>query len=219
MKTGKAIRLLAACAVFVAGWAAALPALAQPADAASERQIKAAFLVRFTEYVQWPTGTFPRKDSPLVIGVLADNGIGADVQSLTAGRAVQGRPLSVRVLKERDAIAGVHVLFVGEGANAQLRQITRSVEGPVLVVTEAEDGLERGAVINFVVVERRVRFEVALGAASARNLALGSGLLSVALNVRKDSGLVPAMYALYTNSGKTIGRKLAPVAGFRYRIL
>lgn len=61
------------------------------------------------------------------------------------------------------------------------------MEGPVLIVTESEDGLAQGSVINFVIVDRRVRFEVALAPASARSLSIAAGLLSVAINVRKDS--------------------------------
>jgi hypothetical protein len=38
-----------------------------------------------------------------------------------------------------------------------------------------------------VIADRRVRFEVALMPASARSLTIASGLLSVAINVRKDS--------------------------------
>jgi hypothetical protein len=79
------------------------------------------------------------------------------------------------------------VLFIGEGANGQLASLIRSVDGAVLIVTESDEGLARGSVINFVTTEERVRFEVALKPASVRSLTLGSGLLSVALNVRKDS--------------------------------
>jgi hypothetical protein len=59
---------------------------------------------------------------------------------------------------------------------------------PVLVVTEGEGALERGSVINFLVVEGNVRFEVSLPAAEQRGLKLSSRLLSVALRVEK-SGL------------------------------
>jgi hypothetical protein len=156
-------------------------------SAASERQVKAAFLYRFTEYVQWPDEAFARKDAPLVIGLVADDGVAAELSAVSAGRTVRGRPVQVRAIKEGEAPSGVHVLFIGQGANARLAQLIRAASGPVLIVTEAEDGLSRGSIINFVVSERRVRFEIALAPAASRSLTLGAGLLSVALNVRKDS--------------------------------
>jgi hypothetical protein len=165
--------------------AASQPAFAQ--SAASERQVKAAFLYRFTEYVQWPEEAFARSDAPLVIGVIADDGVASELGSVTSGRVVRGHPVAVRALKDGEALTGIHVLFIGDAANARLAQLVKAAAGPVLVVTEAQDALARGSVINFVVSERRVRFEIALAPAAARSLTLGAGLLSVALNVRKDS--------------------------------
>jgi hypothetical protein len=168
-----------------AGLGTALTCAAQ-SEQTSERQVKAAFLYRFIDYVRWPEAVFAKPDSPIVIGVLADSAMVDEVQAVASGRSVRGRPLVVRPIKEGEA-AGVHVLFLGESVNARLRRIIRSVDGPVLVVTEAEDGLSQGSVINFVIADRRVRFEVALMPASARSLTIASGLLSVAINVRKDS--------------------------------
>jgi hypothetical protein len=162
------------------------PAFSQSGATTPERQVKAAFLYRFIDYVRWPESAFPKPDSQIVIGVLADSAMVEEVQSITAGRSVRGHPLAVKAVKEGD-YAGLHVLFVGEGVNPRLRRIIRAVEGPVLVVTEAEDGLAQGSVINFVIADRRVRFEVALMPAAARSLNIASGLLSVAINVRKDS--------------------------------
>jgi hypothetical protein len=172
-------------AVLLLALATASGALAQ--SATSERQVKAAFLYRFTEYVQWPEEAFARREAPLVIGIVADDGVSADLAGVAAGRTVRGRPVQVRVLKDGEPLSGIHVLFIGQGANARLSQLIKSVSGPVLVVTEAEDGLARGSIINFVISDRRVRFEIALAPAAARSITLGAGLLSVAMNVRKDT--------------------------------
>lgn len=162
------------------------PGVHAQGPAGLEREVKAAFLYRFIDYVRWPERAFARPDSPIVIGVLADSAMVADLQSVVAGRVVRGHPIVVRAVREGD-FSGLQVLFIGEQANNRLQRIIRSVDGPVLVVTEAEEGLSQGSVINFVIAERRVRFEVALGPAAARSLTIGSGLLSVAINVRKDS--------------------------------
>ena len=64
----------------------------------------------------------------------------------------------------------------------------------MLVVTDAGDGLDRGAAINFVRVGARIRFEVSLDAAVRSGLHVKSDLLSVAVRVtaaRKEEGLAP----------------------------
>jgi hypothetical protein len=182
------VRLLACVLVLVACCGAGAALAQSPTD----RQIKAAFLLRFADYVQWPASAFAASDSPLVIGVVGDEAMAAEIQSLASTRSIRGHRVAVRTFREREVPGGVHVLFVTAAAFSQ----ARPPSGPVLVVTDAEDGLDHGSVINFVFVERRVRFEVSIAAAEARGLSLGSGLLSVALNVRKDSMTQPVVLSL-----------------------
>ena len=75
------------------------------------------------------------------------------------------------------------VVFVGREEASQLSNIIRSAPPSALIVTESEDGLRHGSVINFLVVDGQVRFEVSLEAAQRRNLRLSARLLSVAYAV------------------------------------
>ena len=58
----------------------------------------------------------------------------------------------------------------------------------ILVVTETPHSLADGSIINFVVTQQRVRFEIALDTADKSNLKLSSRLLSVAQSVRTGGG-------------------------------
>ena len=53
----------------------------------------------------------------------------------------------------------------------------------MLVVTESEGALADGSMVNFVLVDGRVRFEVGLDAARRGGLTLSSRLLAVAQQV------------------------------------
>jgi hypothetical protein len=173
--------LLARVAVlFWLAWAAA--AFAQPAPPPRDSAVKAAFLFKFPGFVDWPAGTFPRSDTPLVIGVTGNDAVANDLEQIAAGRTLEGRPVSVRRLREGDA-AGVHVLLVGAGREARVREIVAAAAGPVLVVTEQDNGLQFGSVLNFVVQEGRVRFVASQAAAEARGLRLSARLLAVAQSV------------------------------------
>jgi len=55
----------------------------------------------------------------------------------------------------------------------------------VLMVTEAEGALSQGSMVNFVMREDRVRFEVALDPIEKSGLSLSSRLLAVARQVLK----------------------------------
>jgi hypothetical protein len=153
------------------------------AKAQAEHEVKAAFLVRFLSFVEWPESAFARPEAPIVIGVLGADDVLAALQETAPGRVVQARPVIARRVKEGEPLAGVHTLFVGRGASGQLSKIG-SPPG-MLVVAETEGGLDRGATVNFLRREGRVRFEVALDTAENQGLRISSRMLSVAQNVRQ----------------------------------
>jgi hypothetical protein len=54
------------------------------------------------------------------------------------------------------------------------------------LVTDEEQDLDAGGVVNFVLVDQRVRFEVSLPAAERSGVTISSELLSVAYRVLSD---------------------------------
>jgi hypothetical protein len=164
--------------LFALGLALSCNAAAQP----QEHEVKAAFLYKFLSFVEWPAQSFARAGAPLVIGVLGADEVHASLQEIVPGRSAQGRPLELRKLREGERPAGVHVLFVGRAAAAALSKL--GAQPGLLVVSEADGALEQGAMINFLRVEGRVRFEVAPEVAERRGLRISSRMLAVAQHVR-----------------------------------
>ncbi|MDQ2640805.1 MAG: YfiR family protein [Pseudomonadota bacterium] len=165
-------------ALFTLGLMAAVTA-ALAAQAFPETGVKAAFLLRFAEYVEWPAAP----QGPFVIAVLGRDGMAEHLRTL-AGRTLHGRPVEIRAVTSITNARGAHVLYVARGSRSDLRALQRN--GPLhgtLVICDEEDGLERGGIINFRTVQGRVRFEVSLQGARQANLKVSADLLSVALRV------------------------------------
>jgi hypothetical protein len=159
---------------------------AQPAAAAqaSERTIKAAFLYKFAEYVDWPMLPGESSDSPFTIGVLGSSALTDDLLRMTADRVVDERPVRVRSVTPNESIDDLQVLFIAGEERGQLGGLLSSVKGrPILTVTETVGALSDGSIINFTVMGERVRFEVSLAAAESSRLRLSSRLLAVAEHV------------------------------------
>ncbi len=166
-------------------FAAAAPAQAQDDPATLERRVKAAFLYKFADYVDWPEGTFARPTAPVVIGVGGDDAIAGELALVAASRSNDGRPVIVRKLREGDSLSGLNVLFAGRADSVRLMQLARATPAqPLLVVTELEGALNQGGIVNFLMSGGRVRFEIALDNAEKRGLKLSSRLLTVAQGVR-----------------------------------
>lgn len=180
-----------ASAAWLLAWLVASSALAQApgarADAVAnlDRVVKAVFLFKFLDYVEWPAGTFGDPSAPYVIGILGADDIAHELGQTVAGRKIGNRGIEVRRLRRGDSLAGLHMVFVGASDSAQLAPLVRPAQAqPILVVAEDERGLPAGAAINLVVVDGKVRFDVALDAAERAGIRLSSRLLSVARSVR-----------------------------------
>jgi len=159
-------------------------AFAQSDTRAAEVQIKAAFLYKFGEFVQWPPAAFARPDAPFSIGVLGADDVAAALEHAVAGRTVQGRPVTVRRMRRGESLAGLHVLFIGQAESSRLAETLAAARGEaVLTVTESENALSSGSIINFVAEDQKVRFDVALPPAERGRLKISSRLLAVARKV------------------------------------
>jgi hypothetical protein len=163
--------------------ASALPAAS--ADVGSERSIKAAFVSKFIGYIEFP-GRAAAATAPLVIGVVGADDIAGELARIVGARGINGRAISVRPMAAGDRLAALDVLFIGVGESERAERLLRAAaaEG-ILTITEFDRALRQGSVINFRIVDQRIRFEVSLAAAEKANLKLSSRLLSVAYYVDK----------------------------------
>lgn len=161
-------------------------ALAQgPGAQALERRVKAAFLYKFLGYADFPPSAFADGAAPLTIAVVGSDEMAAELARIAAGRAIAGRPIAVRHVREQDTPPPAHLLFVSGLDSDRAGRVLRSAPGALLTVTECDAGLRHGSVINFRIVDERVRFDVSLDAAEKKNVKLSSRLLTVANRVQK----------------------------------
>jgi hypothetical protein len=116
--------------------------------------------------------------------VLGDDRLADELVQAVAGRSVNGQPVTVRRIRPDDPLADLHVLFIGRSANVNLGPTiaTANARG-ILTITESEHAFALGSVINFVVVDGKLRFDVAPQQADSTKLRISSRLLTVARKV------------------------------------
>lgn len=79
------------------------------------------------------------------------------------------------------------ILFIGSSATGEVAGVLAAVRGaPVLTVSDTPDFTSRGGVIQFVLIDSRVRFRINLGNAEQAGIRLSSQLLRVAVTVERD---------------------------------
>jgi YfiR/HmsC-like len=165
--------------------ATAFKSLAQPSvPRASEQTIKAAFLYKFAEYVDWPESVDTLSGGPFTIAVLGSGTLADDLARMTVDRTVNKRPIRVRALATDEVIDDVQMLFITNDQRDKLAALLAPIRSrPILTVTESKGAIEEGSVINFTISGDRVRFEISLDAADSHRLHLSSRLLAVAEHV------------------------------------
>lgn len=147
----------------------------------SEYAVKAAFLLNFTKFVEWPK-VERAANSPFLICILGTDPFGTAIDQIMSGEQVSGRPIAVeRVTHAQPSCA---VLFIAR-SDRDIGQILKETGPGTLTVGETEEFLRLGGMINFALDNRRVRFDVNLRAAAKASLQISSRLLSVARTVVK----------------------------------
>lgn len=158
-------------------------ALAAEGDAL-EYAIKATYLYKFAAYVDWPASTFAAPGSPLTLCIAGDDPFGASLDTAVRDQRVAGRALVVRRLKSVGREADCQILFVG-GADPLRTQFLAAVRGSaVLTVTDRHESGGTAGIIDFVMRDNRVRFDIDESAATRSGLAISSKLLKLALNLK-----------------------------------
>ena len=148
-----------------------------------EYEVKAAFLLNFMKYVDWPDAG--EGSGPLTVVLLGARGTDQIEQWLT-GKTAHGRTVVVRRERRAADVTRAHVLFVAADAPATDGAIRAASGTPVLTISEVEDASITGAVINLFVRDGRLAFGVNLDAAAAGGLQVSSKLLALARAVRRD---------------------------------
>jgi hypothetical protein len=145
-----------------------------------EYEVKAAFLLNFTKFIEWPAAD---AESPFHICIFGEDPFGRVLDQMISGETVGGRKLLVlRIGRKRPA--SCQIVFAGQG-EGDFTEALAGVAPGVLTVGEGAEFLRQGGMISFVVENRRVRFDVSQKAALKAGLRISSKLLSVARSVEK----------------------------------
>lgn len=156
-----------------------------PADEgiASEAQMKAAFLVNFPKYIEWPASAFAERGSPIVVAIYGDDKVINEFnQMIQGGRSIEGRQIVVkRINSEEEISSDCHIIYFAASERQHIPGALERIKGTsVLTVSEAENFLEKGGVINLIRKEQNLRLGINLAAAGQAKLRISSNLLSVA---------------------------------------
>lgn len=176
----RARRLVGAALAGTLFLASAPPAFALPGDPAPDattpaaafapEAVKAAYLVNFVRFTEWPAGR-PASDAPYVIGISGNRPLEDELIRLADRQLVRGHRLRIVRLRALHDLEDVHLAYFESAAESATEAISADEalpflrRHPVLTVSDSPGFLPLGGVVNFYRDGAALRFEVSPGAA------------------------------------------------------
>jgi hypothetical protein len=152
-----------------------------------EYEVKAIFLYNFAKFVEWPETAFKDNNSPIIIGVIGKDPFGEILDKAIYGEKIMGRELILKRFSKISEIESCHILFIAFSDREEVAQIIKHINGlSVLTIAELEGFPQLGGIINFVLKENKIGFEINIDAAERAHLKISSKLLKLAKIIRED---------------------------------
>jgi hypothetical protein len=161
-----------------------------------EHQVKAAFLYSFINFVDWPEDKLAKDNNKIIIGIIGDDPFGKAFEPIK-DKQVKGKNVVIKRFKpfnelnksskETEAVKKCCLLYICPSEKDDLHKIINLVMNHnILTVGDMKSFLEHGGIINFLMEDKKVRFEINNIAAEQAELKIRSKLLRLAKRVIKN---------------------------------
>ncbi len=142
-----------------------------------EYDLKAKFLYAFINYINWDSITDKNK---IKVGILGESPITGPLLNINKSKNIE-----IREYKFLSDVEHCNIVFVPYDCTYGLKTIlSKFANKPVLIVTENNGYAKKGAHINFIIIQNKLKFEVNLKALKETNLKVSSVLLQHSILIR-----------------------------------
>lgn len=139
-----------------------------------EYVLKAGFLYRFIDYVSWKDYS---KKQTFKVAILEESPITNALLNIP-----KNKKMEIKEYKNLNEITSCNILFVPYDCTYRLETILSKFSGqPVLIVTERNGYGKKGAHMNFIIVNSKLKFEVNLKSMNKDGIEISSFLLQHAI--------------------------------------
>lgn len=146
---------------------------------AEESSLKAAFLYNFTHFIEWDDDIFPNE---FLIGVVGNSLIDEPLEEIAKTRKVNNKKIVVKYYKSATDVEKCNILFISKNCKTPLSEFLEKPElKKTLIVGEKEEFAQNGGGINFVIVDKKLKFEVNKKSLDDAGLKISSQLLKLAI--------------------------------------
>jgi len=146
-----------------------------------EYEVKAAFLIKFGMFVQWPTNALAADvQAPLVVGILGDDPFGGKFDQAVKTEKINGRTIQLRRARRPAELLDCQIVFICASEAPRFAECIAVFRGHAILTVADEAGFAGSdAMIGFFKETGKVRFAINPTAIEAAGLKASSKLLQV----------------------------------------
>jgi len=150
----------------------------------SEYEYKAAFIERFTRFIEWPN-TANRDTFKIVI--LGDNPFDTSLDEIFKGTKIKNRYVELIYTENIDHLNRANLVFI---ANSERRRLTEILDilkdHPILIIGDSRGYCKKGVHINMYVDDSYVRYEINQNSIEKSGIKVSSLLFASAKIIETD---------------------------------
>lgn len=155
------------------------------AQDAETDKYKSLFTLNFIRYVDWPEAA---KKGDFVIGVVKNSSLAKNLRTKSEGKKFGYQNIVVKEFKKIEDVTDCQILYVS-GTNSYLKNsatlASKLQNKNSLIITESEGAIDKGAMINFVIVDNKLKFELSEQNAKSFGLGFSNSLTAMASAITK----------------------------------
>lgn len=147
-------------------------------DADTNAILKASYIYNFAKMIDWPEA---EKSGNFIIGVYGSSSVYKELIKKYASKNIGNQQIEVIKLSDTPSVGKIHLLYITKEKKEDIPLLLKSVKKEaVLVVTETMGSLDEGSIINFIIIDSSLKFELNVDQANKHNLIVGSRLKDLA---------------------------------------
>ena len=141
-------------------------------------RVKAVYVYKFAQYVDWPKSF---KTGDFIIGVFGDDKLYTEMQTSYSNKMIGNQTIKIKKYETVADVEQCHILFVAEKNSDKVSDMVKKYKSKsTLIVTEKEGKMKDGSIINFIMKDGKLKYEVSKTNATKHNLTVGQTLTSIA---------------------------------------
>ncbi len=154
-----------------------------------EYTLKTVFIEKFTRFVEWPAESeMDNTSKPFIFGVIGENSFKSTFNEIFSTKNIRNKKVEIRSISNLSEISQCNLLFISSVTKKRLASILSfTKDKPILTISDSKGFAEAGVLLNFYILNNKIRFEINERATRESGLNFSYLLLQIAKNVNPVS--------------------------------